>query len=79
MSWQAWQTRVVGRSMTGTWKASDIWKANPVISRASAGEEGSSTGTLACTAIRRESCSVWEEWGPGSSALITTKPPTVPR
>ena len=78
MSWQAWQTRVVGRSMTGISNASESWYPRAISSRACAGESGSSTGTLAAMAMSRLSCSVWEECGPGSSAEMTRKPPFTP-
>jgi hypothetical protein len=70
--------RVVGRSITGTRNASDIAKAGATSSMASRGDTGSRTGTFAIAAIRRLSCSVWEEWGPGSSAETTRKPPATP-
>ena len=36
-------------------------------------------GIFAIMAMSRLSCSVCEEWGPGSSALTTTNPPFTPR
>ena len=46
--------------------------------RASSGEDGSSTGIFAKRPNRRVSCSVCDEWGPGSSAQMMTKPPFTP-
>jgi hypothetical protein len=73
-----WQTRVVGRIMTGVSNSSEIWKPSCTISLASWGLEGSKTGTLAIMAIIRLSCSVWELCGPGSSAEMTRNPPFTP-
>ena len=78
MSWHAWHTRVVGRSITGIRKISEIPYPISINSMACAGEAGSRTGTFAIIAISRLSCSVWEEWGPGSSALMTRNPPITP-
>jgi len=58
--------------------SSERMNASAIMRRASSGEEGSKTGTLAKCAKRRESCSVWEEWGPGSSQEMMTIPPTMP-
>jgi len=69
---------MAGLTSTGTWNSSDRSKANLIISLASSGLPGSSTGTLASLAMSLESCSVWDEWGPGSSQEIMTSPPILP-
>ena len=65
---------VVGRSITGSEYCSESSSAVRTISYASRGDDGSSTGILANMAMKRLSCSVWELWGPGSSAQISSIP-----
>ena len=73
-----WQTRVVGRRMTGVPCSSESRNASATMAYASSGEEGSNTGSLEYMPNVRVSCSVCEEMGPGSSATTTTMPPFTP-
>jgi hypothetical protein len=67
--------RVVERTMTGVSKLSEMSNASLVKSCASCASEGSRQGTLASRANSRVSCSFCEEWMPGSSQTIMTRPP----
>ncbi len=74
----AWQMRVVGRTMTGVRYFSERSNAAFIMAKPCSGVAGSRTGTFENAPKRRVSCSVWEEMGPGSSATKSTQPPFIP-